>query len=263
LELFYRKKGDSGEPLIILHGLYGSSDNWMSIAHKLKDYFQVYLIDQRNHGRSPHSPEMNYDLFTADLYAFFKKHNIGKAHILGHSMGGKTAMWFALKYPNLVNKLIIVDIAPKTYDMSDNNSGVHKMIISALKSAEPETAKYRKDIESRLNNHIPNPQLNMFLLKNIERNSNGTYSWRLNINSIDRNLEKIMNGFSELTRPIGVPTLFLKGELSNYIKQNDSNRIKHLFPDSEIVTILDAGHWLHAQQPELFVKTVLEYLMGQ
>ncbi len=262
MELFYRKKGETGIPLIILHGLYGSGDNWISIAQVLKNHLQVYLIDQRNHGRSPHSSEMNYDLFTADLHTFFRSHDIGKAHIIGHSMGGKTAMWFALKYPDLVNKLIIVDIAPKTYDMSDSNSGVHKMIISALKSVDPETAKDRIEIENRLNKYIPNPQLNMFLLKNIERNSNGTYSWRLNINSIDKSLEKIMNGFSELTIPIEVPTLFLKGEASNYIKRSDSNRIKDLFPNSEIITIPEAGHWLHAQQPKLFVKTVLEFLMG-
>ncbi len=261
MKLFYRKRGDTGEPLIILHGLYGSGDNWISIAQVLKDHFQVYLLDQRNHGRSPHSEEMNYDLLTEDLHAFFKIHNINRAHIVGHSMGGKTAMWFALKYPQLVNRLVIVDIAPRTYEMSAANSKVHKLIISALKSVEPESATGRKEIEKRLSNRIANVPLRMFLLKNIERNSDGTYSWRLNVNSIDNNLVKIMNGFSEITQTIDVPTLFLKGELSNYIGRGDSSLIKQIFPISELITVPEAGHWLHAQQPELFTKTVLEFLM--
>ena len=261
MKLFYRKKGEGGEPLIILHGLYGSGDNWISIAQVLKDHFQVYLLDQRNHGKSPHSEEMNYDLLTEDLYAFFKTHNINRAHIVGHSMGGKTAMWFAYKYPELVNRLIIVDIAPKTYDMSAANSKVHNLIISALKSVEPESASGRKEIEKRLSNRIANVPLRMFLLKNIERNSDGIYSWRLNINSIDNNLFRIMNGFSEITQPIEVPALFMKGEHSNYISKNDSSRIKQTFPNSELITVPEAGHWLHAQQPELFTKTVLEFLM--
>ena len=265
LELFYRKRGDGGEPLIILHGLYGSGDNWMSIAQVLKEHFQVYLIDQRNHGRSPHSDEMNYELLSEDLHAFFQTHHIGKANIIGHSMGGKTAMWFALKYPELVNRLVVVDIAPKTYNMSNANFSTHRMIISALKGAEPETANGRKEIEKRLLNVIPNRQLCMFLLKNIERNSAGKYLWRININSIEQNLPKIMDGFSDLAKdgimPISTHTLFIKGELSNYINADDITEIRNLFPKAELVTFPDAGHWLHAQQPELFLKTVEDFLM--
>jgi len=265
LELFYRKKGETGEPLIILHGLYGSGDNWMSIAQVLKEHFQVYLIDQRNHGRSPHSYEMDYELLSEDLHAFFQTHNISKAHIIGHSMGGKTAMWFTLKYPELVNRLVVVDIAHRTYSMVGTNANVHKMIISALKGVEPETATGRKEIEKRLLTFIPNKQLCMFLLKNIERDSTGKYGWRININSIEKNLINIMDGFSNLAKnevlPANTPVLFIKGELSNYINANDITEIRNLFPKAELVTFPDTGHWLHAQQPELFLKTVVEFLM--
>ncbi len=265
MELFYRKKGETGEPLIILHGLYGSGDNWMSIAQVLKEHFQVYLIDQRNHGRSPHSDDMDYELLSEDLHAFIQTHNIGKANIIGHSMGGKTAMWFTLKYPKLVHRLVVVDIAPKTYDMSNTNSNVHKMIISALKNVEPESATGRKEIEKRLLVFIPNKQLCMFLLKNIDRDNNGKYCWRININSIEKNIEKIMDGFSGLAKdgisPVSTPTLFIKGELSDYIKEDDIDTIRELFPEGKLVTFPDAGHWLHAQQPDLFLKTVVEFLI--
>ncbi len=261
MELFYRKRGEVGEPLIILHGLYGSGDNWMSIAREFANKYTVYLIDQRNHGRSPHSDDMSYNILADDLLNFMNKHYIERANIIGHSMGGKTAMWFSFKYPERLNRVVVVDIAPKSYDISDTNFNVHKMIISALKSAEPETAVSRKEIENRLNRHIPNQQLNMFLLKNIERTDDGTYRWRININSIDKNLKNIMNGFSELNSPVKTPTLFVKGELSNYIRSEDSDTIETFFPNSEIKIVPDAGHWLHAQQPELFTKTVLEFLM--
>jgi len=260
LELFYRQSGETGEPLIILHGLYGSGDNWMSIARPLSENFRVYLVDQRNHGRSPHSEDMDYDLMAGDLLEFFNKHQIEKANIIGHSMGGKTAMWFASKHPMKVNKLVVADIAPKSYEMTDSNAGVHKMIISALKTVTPETAASRKEIESRLSDLLPNPQLVMFLLKNIERKNDGSYRWRINIKSIEKDLEKIMNGFSGLSTPVNVPALFLKGEESNYIKAKDLPRIKELFPDSQVITIPKAGHWLHAQQPELFTSKVLEFL---
>ncbi len=261
MELFYRKKGEAGEPLIILHGLYGSGDNWMSIAQRFSNKYTVYLVDQRNHGRSPHTDEMDYNLLTDDLVHFLDKHKIEKTIIIGHSMGGKTAMWFGFKYPERINRLVIVDIAPKTYEMTAANVKVHRMIISALKSTKPETAISRKEIEERLNSRIPNPQLSRFLLKNIERSNDGIYRWRLNINSIDKNLRNIMDGFSGLNSPVTVPALFVKGELSNYISSEDRSTIETLFPNSETITIPKAGHWLHAQQPEIFINIISEFLM--
>jgi len=260
LELFYRQTGETGELLIILHGLYGSGDNWMSIARTLSEDFQVYLVDQRNHGRSPHSVDMDYDLMAGDLLEFFNKHQIKKANIIGHSMGGKTAMWFATKHPEKVKKLIVVDVAPGTYDSSSPNVKTHKKIISALRSTDPSKAKNRKELDKEFSKYIPNIQLRMFLLKNIERQDDSSYRWRINIDSIEKNIGNIMGGIPDTSVTIKVPTLFFKGGQSKYITEKDLPVIKNIFPDSEVMTIPDAGHWLHASQPKVFVEKALGFL---
>ena len=258
--LFYRKKGETGEPLIILHGLYGSGDNWMSIAQELSSKYRVYLIDQRNHGRSPHAVDMSYDALTDDLNGFIEKHSPGKVNIIGHSMGGKAAMRFAQKHPGKAARLVVVDVSPGNYDMASPNSGTHKKIIHALKSVDPAVAGNRKDIERQLAKHIENVQLRMFLLKNIERTEDGTYRWRLNIGSIEKNIKTIMDSIPDIETPVPTPTLFLKGEQSSYITEKELPLIKKLFPNSRLVTIPNAGHWLHARQPKLFVKEVMGFL---
>lgn len=268
MKLFYRKRGETGTPLVILHGLYGSGDNWMSIANELKEHFQVYLVDQRNHGRSPHSPVMDYDSLTNDLYDFFEDHNIKKAHIIGHSMGGKTAMQFTLDHPDRIKKLIVVDISPKTYNLSKSafsNVFMHKKIIAAFKAVNPETAKSRQEIDSQMANLIPDIRLRQFLLKNIERDDSGKFRWRINISSIEKNIDKVMNGFSDLvaegSKQVPNPCLLIKGELSDYVDAGDIYFARKLFPNAQMVTIPEAGHWLHAQQPKLFVKTVKNFLL--
>ncbi len=260
MELFYRKTGETGEPLIILHGLYGSGDNWMSIARSLSEKFQVYLVDQRNHGRSPHGEEMDYDTLTEDLNEFIDNHSLKKVNIIGHSMGGKTAMWFTAKYPEKVKKLVVVDVAPGKYDSTSPNVETHKKIIKALKSTDPSNAKSRKELDMQFAKMINNLQLRMFLLKNIERKENGTYHWRINVESIEKNIANIMGGIPDTNISIDKPVLFLKGELSNYITENDIPLIKKIFSNSQIVNIPNAGHWLHARQPELFTTKVLEFL---
>ncbi len=260
MELFYREKGGTGEPLIILHGLYGSGDNWMSIAQELASKYRVYLIDQRNHGRSPHADDMSYDALADDLNDFIEKHSLGNVNITGHSMGGKAAMRFAQKHPEKVSKLVIVDVSPGTYDMASPNSETHRKIIHALRSVDPSKAGNRKEIERQFAKHIENMQLRMFLLKNIERTEDGTYRWRLNINSIEKNIKSIMDSIPDLDTPIPAPTLFLKGEQSSYITEKDLPLIKKLFPNSRVVTIPNAGHWLHARQPKLFIKEVMGFL---
>jgi pimeloyl-ACP methyl ester carboxylesterase len=263
LELFFRKKGEKGEPLIILHGLYGSGDNWMSIARVLSDSFQVYLVDQRNHGRSPHAEDMSYEALANDLYEFVEKQRLDKVNIIGHSMGGKTAMWFAAKHPDKVKKLIVVDVAPGTYDSTSPNVETHKKIISALKSINPSEAENRKELDEEFSKHIPNLQLRMFLLKNIERQDDGSYRWRLNINNIEKNIGNIMGGLPDTNITVNVPTLFFKGGQSDYITEKDLPVIKRIFPDSGVITIQNAGHWLHARQPELFTQKTLEFLKSQ
>jgi pimeloyl-ACP methyl ester carboxylesterase len=260
LELFFRKKGDTGEPLIILHGLYGSGDNWMSIAGGLSDNFQVYLIDQRNHGRSLHADDMSYEALANDLDEFIENQKLNKVNIIGHSMGGKTAMWFAAKHPDKVKKLVVVDVAPGTYDTTSPNVKTHRKIIEALRSVDPAKAKNRKDLDKDFGKHIPNLQLRMFLLKNIERQPDGSYRWRLNIDSIENNIGNIMGGIPDANITINAPTLFFKGELSDYITEKDFPLIEKIFPKAEIVTIRNAGHWLHARQPELFTQKTLEFL---
>ena len=263
MELFYRKKGDSGEPLIILHGLYGSGDNWISIAQKLSDYFQVYLVDQRNHGKSPHADDMSYDTMANDLHEFITGHSLEKVNIIGHSMGGKTAMWFTATHPETVNKLVVVDVAPGSYDSTSPNVETHKKIINALRTTDPSKAKNRKELDEQFAKMINNLQLRMFLLKNIERTEDGSYRWRINIDSIENNIGNIMGGLPDTNITVYIPALFLKGELSDYITEKDIPVIKNTFPLSEVITIPNAGHWLHARQPELFTKKVLEFLIDQ
>ena len=263
MELFFRKKGDDGEPLIILHGLYGSGDNWMSIARDLSESFSVYLPDLRNHGRSPHAEDMSYEALADDLHEFIEKQKLDKVNIIGHSMGGKTAMWFAAKHPEKVKKLIVVDVAPGTYDSTSPNVETHKKIINALKSIDPSIVKSRKELDAEFAKQIPNLQLRMFLLKNIERQDDGSYRWRLNIDSIEKNIGNIMGGIPDTSIKINVPTLFFKGALSDYITEEDLPVIKNIFPHSKVVTIPNAGHWLHARQPELFTQKALEFLKGR
>ena len=260
MELFHRKKGDAGEPLIILHGLYGSGDNWMSIAQVLSGKYQVYLIDQRNHGRSPHADDMSYDMLAEDINEFIDSHDLKNVNIIGHSMGGKAAMWFAAKHPDKIKKLVIVDVAPGTYDLSSPSVETHKKIIGALKSTDPSKVKNRKELNMQFAKMIDNLQLRMFLLKNIERKDDGTYRWRINIESIEQNIISIMSSIPDTNITINTPALFLKGEMSDYITEKDFPLIRKIFSKSEIITIPNAGHWLHARQPKLFIEKTLDFL---
>jgi pimeloyl-ACP methyl ester carboxylesterase len=267
LKLFYRKYGEQGPSLVILHGLYGASDNWASLARVLSAHFQVYTIDQRNHGQSPHADDMDYKEMRQDLYSFFKTNGLTQAHIIGHSMGGKTAMHFALHHPHLVNKLVVVDIAPKSYASFSNYAQItndHRQIIDTLKSVNLVDVRNRKEIDQQLTNAIPDASLRHFLLKNIERNKDGSYQWRIHLQSIDKHLPLLMDGFSDAaltaTEPT-VPTIFIRGEESGYVMDEDMLYARQLFPGAELITIPKAGHWLHAQQPELFAKTINYFLL--
>lgn len=262
MELFFRKYGQ-GPPLIIIHGLYGSSDNWVSIGRELATDFEVYIIDQRNHGRSPHSTDHNYRLLKEDLREFMDQHSIEKAIIIGHSMGGKTAMFFAAEYPERVSHLIVADISPRSYKSTNSSQLLsHSTIIRAMYNLDFYGIQNRQEINDILAKSIPEDKIRQFLLKNIKRSKDNEYSWSLNIKTIRNELSNIMEGLDEnQSEIIGFPVLFIKGENSDYISSEDQKIIQKTFPYADIETIPEAGHWLHAEQPELFLKKVRDFIL--
>ncbi|RLD75988.1 MAG: alpha/beta hydrolase [Bacteroidetes bacterium] len=267
MELFYRKYGE-GVPIIIVHGLYGSSDNWVTIGRHLAKNYEIFLIDQRNHGHSPHSAEHNYELMVNDLHEFIENQNIEKVVLIGHSMGGKTVMHFANQYPEKVSNLIVLDIAPKSYLQiaKENKSEInHHGIIKAMKSIDFSLINNRKDVDRELEKSIKNIRIRQFLLKNIHRNKDNSLNWSLNINALYNNLDKILNGIDANSHTSGVsitgfPVLFIRGGDSNYITDEDLEHIETIFPYAELKTIDNAGHWLHAEQPQKLVSLIEKFL---
>lgn len=252
MELNYKKIGE-GQPLIILHGVFGSLDNWMTLGKRFSEDFQVWLVDQRNHGHSPHSDEMSYPIMAKDLKNFIEMHNLKGAVVLGHSMGGKVAMQFAVEYENMISKLIIADISP------NSQSNHFDSIIEGLKAVKPENIGDRKEAEEKMSEYIKARSVRQFLLKNLHRKDDGTYEWRFNLEVVSREMDEISHwkiGDGTFEKPV----LFLKGEKSDYIKEDDEEKIKELFPDSEIKTIQSAGHWLHAENPDDFYSEVISFM---
>lgn len=252
MDLNHKQLG-SGPPLVILHGLFGMLDNWFTIAKNLSDQYTVYLIDQRNHGKSPRSNVMNYRLMANDLLEFLNTKNIDKPHLLGHSMGGKTIMRFALNYPERVNKLIVADISPAQYENK------HKMLIDAMLAVDFNKHNTRQDVENALRRKIRSNRLIQFLLKNLYWKSKNMLDWKSNLDAIIKNLPDIGNAI-ESDIPYFGSTLFIKAGRSEYISVKEKHIIKKLFPLAEIKTISGATHWLHDDKPEEFTKLVSEYL---
>ena len=267
MHLFYRVEG-AGKPVVIVHGLYGSSDNWLTVAKKLSIEYKVFMIDQRNHGRSPNSNEHNYELLKNDLVEFFDQQNIEKAILIGHSMGGKTAMSFAADYPERIEKLIVVDIAPKDYFLLNDESQfyLHNNILRAMLEIDFSRIESRKDVENYLNERIDGTQIVQFLLKNVQRNKETHhFEWRLNVPVLYENLDEIISGVDarwfDYRLPIyNYPVLFIKGTDSNYILPEDYASIRRIYPEAQITEIPNAGHWLHAEQPQLFMEAVWRFL---
>nr|MBS0037968.1 alpha/beta fold hydrolase [Saprospiraceae bacterium] len=247
------KEFGTGEPVVILHGLLGMLDNWQTFARKLSENYRVYTIDLRNHGRSFHSPEMSYALMAEDLNSFLIAREVNRTHLLGHSMGGKVAMQFALKYPEKVDKLLVADIAPHSYP------GGHEAIIEALLSAKPREAEERADIENHLLKFIPSRKIVLFLMKNLSRSKQGGFQWKANIPYIAKNYKHILAGI-ESDKKFRGNTLFLKGENSDYITEKSETSIKNYFPQSKIVEIPKAGHWIHAEAQEATLEATRNFL---
>ncbi len=246
------KKFGEGKPLIILHGLFGTLDNWQTIAKKIAENFEVFLVDQRNHGRSPHSQEMSYELMATDLRQFIIDHNIQNPHIVGHSMGGKAVMKFLDLYPDLCDKSIVIDIAPKKY------SGGHEDLIAAMQSLPIDEMKSRGQAAKFLAEKIPNEGVLLFLLKNLTRNKEGKYEWKMNLPVLAENYQKLMD--SEITKVNNKEVLFIKGGASQYILDNDVSTIKTLYPFAQIITVEGAGHWVHASHPQQVIDAFVSYL---
>ena len=252
MKLFYRKSGE-GPPLIVLHGLFGSSDNWYTLAKSFSAHFTVFLIDQRNHGQSPHTDEFNYSVLTEDLQEFIEEHKLQKPAIIGHSMGGKTAMNYAVRYGDNLGKLIVVDIVPKSYPVH------HDHILEGLMAVSAAALTSRNDADQVLSVYVPEAKVRQFLLKNLSRKSEGGFEWKINVDAINKNIEAMGSGMVQEGTYEG-PVLFVKGKRSDYYKEGDEERIKKIFPNATFAA-LDTGHWVQAENPEAFGKLVLNYLM--
>ena len=250
MKLHYRKYG-KGQPIVILHGLFGSSDNWQTLGKKFAENFEVYLVDQRNHGHSPKSNEFNYQLLSDDLYQLITDLELENIILIGHSMGGKTVMHFAQQHPTFIEKLIVVDIGPKAYPMHHNTAleGLNSLDLSIIKSrsqADKQLSKYIKDIGVK-----------QFLLKNLFWVKKGQLDWRINIPVLEDKMPNIISAIPD--EIVDTPTLFIRGEKSNYIVEDDFQNIYDQFPNSEIETIYDVGHWVHAENPFSFYNIVMDF----
>jgi esterase len=254
MHLHHESYGE-GPPLIILHGLFGSLDNWRTMSKKLGRLFRVFAVDMRNHGRSPHSDDFNYPLMAEDLKGFMDEHSLRSACILGHSMGGKAAMQFAVTCPDKVEKLVVVDIAPKDYPPR------HNALLQTLLSLDLEAFARRTEIDAALQTAIPDTAVRQFLLTNLIRNEAGVYAWRMNLEVIERHYSEIIGGLNS-DQSFGKPVLFLKGENSDYIQPDDYPFIARFFPHAHLVLIPGAGHWIQAEAPAEFLSVVVDFLQS-
>ncbi|MEZ5072783.1 MAG: alpha/beta fold hydrolase [Bacteroidales bacterium] len=268
MKLHYRTYGPQGPPLLIVHGMYGSGDNWAGIARELASDFTVYAIDQRNHGQSGHSMEHNYQVLRDDLCEFMDEHGLAKAVLIGQSMGGKAVMSFAMECAHRVAALISVDIAPRSYNdlaLESRSAANHGKMIDAMLRVDLSRIASREDADQVLRTSIGSDRIRSFLLKNLKRQRDGSYRWALNLPALKENLDAIMDGLdvTDLLEEGGItgfPVLFVAGERSDYIRPEDHGLIRDLFPGAQIVTIPGAGHWVHAEQPELLVKNIRYFL---
>ncbi|WP_291868638.1 alpha/beta fold hydrolase [Maribacter sp.] len=256
-QLLHSKIIGEGEPICILHGFLGMSDNWKTLGSQYaNEGMQVHLIDQRNHGKSFHADNFNYDILTEDLKHYLEYHNIEKTILLGHSMGGKTVMQFACSYPSMTKKLIVADIAPKFYPPH------HQTIIDGLNLVTKEGLTSRKETDTNLAKYIPEFGIRQFLLKNLYWEEKGKLGFRFNLKVLSTKMEEIGENISNSDTYTG-PTLFLRGDKSEYVMPNDSLEIKTHFPNAIIETIDNAGHWLHAENPKQFFSKSLLFINQQ
>ena len=250
MELFYRTYGE-GKPFVILHGLFGFSDNWNSMAKKISEYFFVITVDLRNHGHSPWSEDFSYELMAEDLKELFDTLKLDQAIVMGHSMGGKTAITFYSLFPDLVERLIVVDMGIKAYPPH------HTHILQAIDAVNLDSIKTRREAEEILKKKIDSFSIIQFLLKNLHWLDKEKLAWRMNIDVLKRRMNEILKKIELSNVPI--PSLFIIGECSNYVLEEDIPVLENIFLDAKFQTIDNAGHWVHAENPNDFLMTVLAF----
>lgn len=245
--------GDKSEHLLILHGLFGQSDNFATLAKQYAEFYTVHAIDLRNHGRSFHSNEMSFDVMSEDILNYLNHHQIAECYLLGHSLGGRSVIEFSYQFPEKVKKLIVADMAPKSYPPH------HQGILKALNSVDFSQVEKRSDVDDVLKQYIPDMGTRQFLLKNVYHAEHGKYAFRFNLKTLTETYEEMV-GFDLTDGEFDKPTLFLRGEKSNYILDEDFELIKAHFPLATIETVSKAGHWLHAENPKEFFEKTIQFL---
>jgi pimeloyl-ACP methyl ester carboxylesterase len=254
MKLFFRKYGE-GRPVIILHGIFGISDNWVTIGRRLAEKFEVYIPDQRNHGQSPHSSTFNYFALVDDLFELINDHQLINPVLIGHSMGGKVAMKFSLENPAKVDKLIVVDISPRSYPARQE----HMTILDAMRSVDFDQVETREEVEEIIAEKVKSERIRMFIMKNLYRIGKNRMAWRLNVEAIYENIEYVFEGIDS-PYTYDKPVLFVKGGDSKYIQDEDRELILKYFPRAQFRTVENASHWVHADDPEQLCAYFSDFL---
>lgn len=244
-----------GEPLIILHGLFGISDNWITVGRKLSKEFRVIIPDLRNHGRSPHADAFNYFAMIEDILELYEDIGINTATVIGHSMGGKLAMNFAVQYPDMVDKLVVADISPGKARARQ----IHFRILKAMQSIDFDCCSSRQEVDDLIAEEINSRPIRLYILKNLVRSDKGRYAWRLNLDAVEKHIDEIMEGLPSGSL-FNKEALFIRGGKSDYITDDDLSEINRIFPKYQLETIRDAGHWLHADNHGEFTEKLLSFL---
>ncbi len=253
MNLHYREFGQ-GQPLIILHGLFGMSDNWVSLGRQLSDRYRVLIPDLRNHGLSPHHPLHSYPAMADDLAAFMEEHQLVKPVLIGHSMGGKAAMLLACSHPGLISKLMVIDISPKAYDLRHR----HLEVLHAMMELDVTTLSSRREAEERISSNDLDPGLVQMVLKNLHREAHGPFAWKINLKAIDDNLDLIAAAV-DLPGSFTGPVMVVRGGRSDYIDMDDLLIFKKFFPLASFRTISRAGHWVHTDAAEELLLLIKEF----
>jgi len=253
MQLAYEAYGHDGEPLIVLHGLFGSRENWHSISRQLGEFFRVFALDQRNHGESPRSSIMDYRNMAEDVHEFMHAQGVAPAHVLGHSMGAKTGMQLALLHPEAVWSVVSADMAPRAY------SPRHEKILEGLLSLDLDSFQTRKEMEDALQPWVPELATRQFLLKNVRRDSSGRFEWRIGLQEISQNYQRLSEAL-ESKQPYPGTALFIRGAQSEFLVEDDMESIRHLFPQAQLATVPEAGHLLHIENPKIFLALLMQFL---
>ncbi|WP_018342472.1 alpha/beta fold hydrolase [Cytophaga aurantiaca] len=252
MQLFYRESGE-GRPIVILHGLFGSSDNWMSVTKELALHYKAFVLDARNHGQSPHDSSHTYKDMAADLKEFIDTHKLVHPILIGHSMGGKTIMRFAAEYPGIAEKLVVVDISPRFYGRH------HQDILAGFNAINLETLQTRNEADAIMSQYVGDVGVRMFLLKSLYRNSEGKFQWRINLPLINEQIDNIGEALPEAAK-IDTPTLFIRGSESGYIEDKDAALIEQHFSDYKIETVEGASHFVHAEKPKEVIALIETFI---